>query len=113
MAAKQRSLSTTVVARAKQANYRYELMTGIYILETWEKHVFNVLALVFLVFVFLKKLNYQYEVTTGLYMLETWEKYIVNGVVCAGFSLLAYTAINHLPTQGMNMMSQLSSYATI
>ncbi|KAJ2357878.1 hypothetical protein IWW50_002376 [Coemansia erecta] len=61
---------------------------------------------------FLKKLNYQYEVTTGLYMLESWEKYIVNGIVCAGFSLLAYTAINHLPTQSVNIMSQLSSYAS-
>ncbi|KAJ1734736.1 hypothetical protein LPJ61_000905 [Coemansia biformis] len=59
----------------------------------------------------LKKLNYQYEVTTGLYMLEAWEKYLVNGVVCAGFSLLAYTAISSLPTQGMNFISQVSSYA--
>ncbi|KAJ1818439.1 hypothetical protein LPJ60_004328 [Coemansia sp. RSA 2675] len=50
-----------------------------------------------MVFKSLKKLNYQYEVTTGLYMLESWEKYIVNGVVCASFALVAYTAINHLP----------------
>ncbi|KAJ1830618.1 hypothetical protein IWW55_000415 [Coemansia sp. RSA 2706] len=62
---------------------------------------------------FLRKLNYQYEVTTGLYMLESWEKYIVNGVVCAGFSLLAYTAINHLPSQSMNMLSQMSNYAAV
>ncbi|KAJ2759467.1 hypothetical protein IWQ56_005730 [Coemansia nantahalensis] len=59
----------------------------------------------------LKKLNYQYEVTTGLYMLEAWEKCLVNGVVFAGFSLLAYAAVNHLPTQGMAFVSQVSSYA--
>ncbi|KAJ1745767.1 hypothetical protein LPJ69_006741, partial [Coemansia sp. RSA 1752] len=51
MAAKHRSLSTMVVAHAKKAYFRYELMTGIYILDTWEKHVFNVLAFVILVFV--------------------------------------------------------------
>ncbi|KAJ2722757.1 hypothetical protein GGI07_003085 [Coemansia sp. Benny D115] len=59
----------------------------------------------------LKKLNYQYEVTTGLYMLESWEKYIVNGVVCASFALIAYTTFNHLPTQGMGFLNQLSDYA--
>ncbi|KAJ2000725.1 hypothetical protein GGI04_004038 [Coemansia thaxteri] len=58
----------------------------------------------------LKKLNYQYEVTTGLYMLESWEKYIVNGVVCAGFALIAYTAINHLPVQSTGLFRQLSSF---
>ncbi|KAJ2080475.1 hypothetical protein H4R24_003041 [Coemansia sp. RSA 988] len=60
---------------------------------------------------FLKKLNYQYEVTTGLYMLESWEKYIVNGIVCAGFSLLVYTTVNHLPTQAMSLFGQISNYA--
>ncbi|KAI7833539.1 hypothetical protein BX661DRAFT_178579 [Kickxella alabastrina] len=64
-----------------------------------------------MVFQSLKKLNYQYEVTTGLYMLESWEKYIVNGVVCAGFALVAYTTINHLPTQSMGFLQQMSNYA--
>ncbi|KAJ2484402.1 hypothetical protein EV174_002463 [Coemansia sp. RSA 2320] len=63
-----------------------------------------------MVFKSLKKLNYQYEVTTGLYMLESWEKYIVNGVVCAGFALIAYTAINHLPVQSTGLFRQLSSF---
>ncbi|KAJ2777703.1 hypothetical protein H4R18_005014 [Coemansia javaensis] len=61
---------------------------------------------------FLKKLNYQYEVTTGLYMLEPWEKYIINGVVFAGFSLLAYATASHLPAQGMGLLGQVSSYAS-
>ncbi|KAJ2859458.1 hypothetical protein GGI22_002983 [Coemansia erecta] len=65
-----------------------------------------------MVFQSLKKLNYQYEVTTGLYMLESWEKYIVNGVICASFALLTYTAINHLPTHSASFMNQLSDYAT-
>ncbi|KAJ2701657.1 hypothetical protein FB645_004581 [Coemansia sp. IMI 203386] len=64
-----------------------------------------------MVFQSLKKLNYQYEVTTGLYMLESWEKYIVNSVVCAGFALVAYTTINHLPTQSMGILQQLSNYS--
>ncbi|KAJ2241931.1 hypothetical protein GGI13_007144, partial [Coemansia sp. RSA 455] len=63
-----------------------------------------------MVFKSLKKLNYQYEVTTGLYMLESWEKYIVNGVVCASFALVAYTAINHLPLQGTGLFHQVASY---
>ncbi|KAJ2455954.1 hypothetical protein GGF42_003325 [Coemansia sp. RSA 2424] len=64
-----------------------------------------------MVFKSLKKLNYQYEVTTGLYMLEAWEKYIVNGVVCASFALLAYTAANHLPLQGAGLFNHATSYA--
>ncbi|KAJ2413230.1 hypothetical protein GGI10_003193 [Coemansia sp. RSA 2530] len=78
-------------------NYRYEVVIGTYVLDFWER-------------MSLKKLNYQYEVTTGLYMLESWEKYIVNGVVCASFALVAYTAINHLPLAGTSLFQQLTSY---
>ncbi|KAJ2508355.1 hypothetical protein H4S06_006828 [Coemansia sp. BCRC 34490] len=63
-----------------------------------------------MVFQSLKKLNYRYEVTTGLYMLESWEKYIINGIICASFALLTYTAVNHLPKQSINFANQLSDY---
>ncbi|KAJ1772520.1 hypothetical protein IW138_002327 [Coemansia sp. RSA 986] len=64
-----------------------------------------------MVFQSLKRLNHQYEVTTGLYMLESWEKYIVNGIICASFALLIYTAVNHLPTHSVSIVNQLSNYA--
>ncbi|KAJ2853679.1 hypothetical protein J3B02_003028 [Coemansia erecta] len=97
----------TLQDKIRRFIFLIEMNTGFYVLDPWERKVAKNIAMVFQS---LKKLNYQYEVTTGLYMLESWEKYIVNSVVCAGFALVAYTTMNHLPTQSVGLLQQLSSY---
>ncbi|KAJ2826399.1 hypothetical protein IWW50_002375 [Coemansia erecta] len=48
---RQGTLGTTLIARAKRLNYQYEVLTGIYVLDGFEKVIFNILAFVCLAFV--------------------------------------------------------------
>ncbi|KAF9176487.1 hypothetical protein BGZ51_000528 [Haplosporangium sp. Z 767] len=51
----------------KQLNYRYEVTTGLYMLEPWEKAVFNSVVMVGLLLTTYASYNYFSKLTGGLF----------------------------------------------
>ncbi|KAF8985183.1 hypothetical protein BGZ46_005729 [Entomortierella lignicola] len=51
----------------KRANYSYEVTTGLYMLEPWEKAVFNSIVLVGILLTTYASYNYLSKLTGGLF----------------------------------------------
>ncbi|KAG0255480.1 hypothetical protein BG011_005090 [Mortierella polycephala] len=51
----------------KQVNYRYEVTTGLYMLEPWEKAVFNSVVMVGLLLTTYASYNYFSKLAGGLF----------------------------------------------